>query len=232
MKDEVPGPSNLDKAVLNSQNILLVDAHKAASNHQPNRMLEALVMSGFLDGLIRQLDKRWDRLDRMEIEDCVARAVDEAYEAITQNRKISNLGAWLWKAANNKLNDIWRKDYSHRVTNLEDIEDLASTNERPLTEEEQEHRDELLQFQRDEAIRLARRLLPKIGKGQVVSVMEVVIDAVEHGVPDMSAAEIGDTLGITADAARSLLARGWKRLYRAAREAGVTLPTDVKDAEQ
>ena len=232
MKDEFTTSSVSDTALLESQNVLLEEAHEAARLHQPVRMLEALATSGFLDGLIRLLDSRWDRLDRMEIEDCVAKAVDEAYDAIAENRKISNLGAWLWKAANNKLNDIWQREYSRRVTNTEDIEGIAGTCAQSLSEEEQERRDEQLQHRRDEAIRLARSLLPQIGSGQVVAVMEVLIDAVQQGVPDLSAADIGDTLGITPDAARSLISRGCQRLNRAAREKGITLPPDVVDAER
>ena len=232
MKHDDPDPSLPQKTEPDSKEMLMEEAHRAAENHQPDRMLEALAISGFLDGLVRQLDKRWDRMDRMDIEDCVARAVDEAYDAITKKRKISNLRAWLWKATYNKLNDLWRKQYSLRVTNDHTgIEGLASNCESSETEEERQRRDEIAQNRRAEAIRLARSLLPKIGKGQVVSVMELMIDAVEHDVPDMSPADIGDTLGITADAARTLIGRGFKRLHRAARDAGITLPEDVTDAD-
>ena len=208
------------------------EALQAAKDHRPDRMLEALAMSGFLDGLTRLLDGQWGQMHRMDIEDCIAKAVDEAYNAISQGRKIRNLGGWLWKAANNKTHDLWKKDFEFRDSNFRDFERIASTSESSLTDEEREKRDKLAEFHREEAIRLARRLLPKIGKGQVVSVMELVIDAVEQGVPDLSASDIGDTLGITADAARTLLGRGFTRLYRVAREEGITLPEDIVEADQ
>ena len=232
MKHETTDLPDPEKIVLIPQDVLMQEALQAAKDHRPDRMLEALAMSGFLDGLTRRLDAKWGQIHRMDIEDCVAKAVDEAYDAISKGRQIRSLGGWLWKAANNKLHDLWKKDFEFRDSNFQDFEGIASTGESSLTDEECEKRDKLAQFRREEAIRLARRLLPRIGKGQVVSVMELVIDAVEQGVPDLTTTDIGDTLGISVDAARTLLRRGLERLNRAAREEGITLPEDIVEADE
>ena len=232
MKHDTMDSPDTENTVLSPLDVLMQDALQAAKEHRPDRMLEALAMSGFLDGLTRRLDAKWEQMHRMDVEDCVAKAVDEAYNAISQGRKIRNLGGWLWKAANNKSHDLWKKDFEYRESNFRDLDGIAGANEPTLTDEERENRDNVDQFRREEAIRLARRLLPKIGKGQVVSVMELVIEAVEQGVPDLSTTDIGDTLGISTDAARTLLGRGFNRLYRVAREEGITLPEDLENVNQ
>ena len=219
--DDEPKPTSHDD--------LFTVARKAAEDRQPDRMIEALAASGFLDGLVRRLDAKWGQLPRMDIEDAVAQAVDGAYDAITQGRAIRSLGAWLWKAANNQADNRWRDDHSLRAAGDGDIGGIPS--ETPLTDAERLHWEELAEHRRAEAIRFARRLLPKIGQGQVVSVMELVIDAVEHGVPDLSPADIGDALGISSDAARTLLGRGFSRLRREARRDGIAFPDDLPGAE-
>lgn len=218
-----------DQPALANPDDLLAVARHAAESHQPDRMIEALVASGFLDGLVRRLEAKWGQLPRMDIEDAVAKAVDGAYEAITQGRAIRSLGAWLWKAADNQANDRWRDDHSLRAAGDGDIDGIPG--DPPQTDTERLHQEELADHRRSEAIRLARRLLPRIGQGQVVSVMELVIDAVEQGVPDLSPADIGDALGISSDAARTLLGRGFSRLRREAIREGIAFPDDLPGAE-
>jgi hypothetical protein len=73
--------------------------------------------------------------------------------------------------------------------------------------------------------------LPRIGEGQVVDVMELVIDAAAHGLPDLPAAEIADALGIGEGAARKLVSRGLQRLRREAERAGVEMPEDLPETQ-
>src|SRR5688572_17625317 len=81
---------------------LLLIAQAEAQAGRPVGMLEALGRSGFLDGLVRRLERQWaGRLPRPEIEECVGAAVDSAYHAVSNGRHVANLGAWLWKAAAN-----------------------------------------------------------------------------------------------------------------------------------
>ena len=216
-----PGPAASDD--------LLQVARKAAEDRQPDRMIEALAASGFLDGLTRRLEAKWSQVPRTDIEECVSGAVDGAYDAITRNRPIRNLGAWLWKAADNQANDCWRDDYSLRASKEGDLENIEGNVE--LSDEERVHQEDLADYRRGEAIRLARSLLPRIGQGQIVSVMELVIDAVEQGIPDLAPADIGEALGISPDAARTLLGRGFSRLRREAQREGITFPEDLPGSE-
>ena len=62
--------------------------------------------------------------------------------------------------------------------------------------------------------------------------MELMIEAVEQGIPDLSTTEIGDALGISTDSARTLLGRGFKRLNRVAREEGITLPEYLENVDR
>ena len=78
---------------------------------------------------------------------------------------------------------------------------------------------------------MARELIPRIGDGQIVDVMELVIDAAAQRLPDLPAASIGESLGISEGAARKLVSRGLKRLRREAERAGVTMPTDIPETQ-
>jgi DNA-directed RNA polymerase specialized sigma24 family protein len=208
---------------------LLEVAQAAAGQANPERMLEALAGSGFLDGLVRRLEHKWGaKLPRIEIDDCVANAVDSAYAAVRSGRSVQNLGAWLWKAANNMADDRWRSDYRLRHGSTEAVPDLADD---AIPDVERRTRDDLAEHRRAEAIRWARQLLPRIGQGQIVAVMELVVDAVERGLPDMPAAAIAEAIGISADAARTLLSRGLERLKREAQRAGIEFPEDLGQIE-
>ena len=92
-------------------------------------------------------------------------------------------------------------------------------------------RRDLAEAQRKEAIRIARGLLPRIGQGQVVAVMEVLIDAAENGLPDLPASSIAEQVGISKSAARTLVSRGLKRLRRLAEQEGVGMPMDLPDTD-
>ena len=86
-------------------------------------------------------------------------------------------------------------------------------------------------LRRHEALRLAREMLPRIGTGQIVDVMELLIDAAEHGVPDLPAVSIAETLAISEAAARTLMSRGLARLRREAEKAGVQFPEEISGPE-
>ena len=206
---------------------LLEAAHSAAARREPGQMIEALAASGFLDGLVRRIAKKWEHLPRSEVEECVARAVDSAYDAIAQGRQVRNLGSWLWKAADNTASDCWYEEYALRSTD-DAMQTVASIP--PISPPERRRSDIVADKKRGEAIRLARGLLPRIGQGQVVNVMGLIIDAVEREIQDLSPAEIGDALGITGDAARTLVRRGFERLEREARRDGIELPKDLFDS--
>ena len=197
-------------------------AEYAAVNNQPNVMIKALFVSKFVDGLIRRLISRWDALPSFEIEDCVAEVLQSAFVKVSCNGRISNLGGYLWKSAFASVDTCWRKHYKGRVTKGIDVENYQDDDSVSVTENE--YPDELREEIRREAVRLARSLISRIGGGQIADVMEIVIDAIDKGIYDLSPQDIGDALGISPDAVRKLQSRGFERLGREAKKEGIELP--------
>ena len=137
-------------------------------------MLEALTESRYLDGLTRRLKHKWaGSLPSSEVDDCVAQAVDAACDTAFKRQKIHNLGAWLWKTATNIAEHMWHEEYAPR----QDFSDDMLVGEVKETISDRLRRDELEEACRKKAIRVARELLPRVGEGQILDVMELVIDA-------------------------------------------------------
>ena len=211
-------PTTADQAAA-----LLQKAQAALNRGDVVDMLTALAASRFLDGLTRRLQADWSgSLPPADIDECIAQAVDAAWGAARKGQKVANIGAWLWKVARNLANDKWRDDFVLRG----DLDDAALAVDPDLGEPESDVRGQIKDAQRREAIRIARELLPRVGEGLVVDVMEVVIDAIEAELPDLPAASIGEALGISAHTARTLVSRGFTRLRRLAEQEGYEMPTD------
>ena len=208
---------------------LLQTAQEAVNRGDVVKMLEALTASRYLDGLIRRLQHDWDSLPWSEVDDCIAHAVDAACAAASRGRRIGNLGAWLFKAASNTASNRWRKDYSRR----QDVDPDALPGSMDARETSPDVADppELREEHRKDAIRIARTLLPRIGEGQVVDVMELLIDAAENRLPDLPSSSIAEQLGISQSAARALLSRGQQRLRRLAAQEGFRIPTDLPETD-
>ncbi|MEP9358756.1 sigma factor-like helix-turn-helix DNA-binding protein [Sphingomonas sp. KR3-1] len=205
---------------------LVAAAQVAATAKDALAMVEALHVSGYLAGLKVRVHKKWPKLPAAEIDDCVAEAVESSFAAVSGGRKVGNLGAWLWKAVDNIATDRWNTNYKS-VREL--TEDLALPGPAELHPQEREEIDTLAEHRRAQAIVTARRLLASVGHGQVRDVVELIIDAVEAGEPDLSSEVVADTLGISRSAARSLMSRGLDRLRTAARAEGIeieALPTN------
>lgn len=210
--------------------VLLAKAAEAASSRDLQGMLEALFASGFLDGLTRRLQKQWDgRLHQPDVDESIAEAVDAAYEAAANGKGPRDLGPWLWKAAQNKAADRWKNETRNRDTSFDGYEALEA--DPPQEDDERRAADELAEFRRREAFRIAREILPRIGTGQVVEVTALVIEAAEQGVPDLPASAIADAIGISEAAARTLVSRGLARLRREAEKIGIEFPDSVPVAE-
>ena len=209
---------------------LLERAQEAINRRDLVKMLEALAASHYLDGLTRRLQKQWgNSLPAEEVDECVAQALDAACATVFRGRHIRTLGAWLWKAATNIADDKWRSDYSRR----QDVDTAALPGkiEPGETFREAAERRELREMQRKEAIRIARGLLPRIGQGQVVAVMEILVDAAEDGLPDLPASSIAEQVGISVSAARTLVSRGLRRLERLAEQECIEVPTDLPETD-
>ncbi len=72
---------------------LLGTAQAAAAAKDAIGMVEALHASGYLAGLKRMLQNKWSGLPRADVDDTVAEAVEEAYVAVSNRRRVGNLGA-------------------------------------------------------------------------------------------------------------------------------------------
>ncbi|MDE0626333.1 MAG: hypothetical protein OXH99_08045 [Bryobacterales bacterium] len=206
--------------------LLLQRAQEAVNAGEPLKMLEALTASGYLGGLRRRLQQEWDSLPSSEVDECVAQAVDAALAAASRGRRIGNLGGWLWKAARNVADDKWRSDYSRRGSFEAALQMVPSETFEGVAE-----REALREARRKEGIRVARELLPRLGQGQVVAVMAILIDAVENELPDLPPSSIAEQVGISEDAARTLVSRGLRRLGRLAGQEGVEVPMNLPDTD-
>lgn len=226
------GKGGMDKqeTEIDTSTNLLEIAQQAVNQGDVVEMLRALTESRYLDGLARRLQKEWGgSLPATEVDDCIAQAVDAATAAVFEGRTIRSLGAWLWKSARNIAVDKWRSDYAERV----DFNDntVPGTPVSLETHRERERHRELEDTRRIEAIRIARELLPRVGEGQVLDVMKLVIDAAEDRLPDLPASSIADALGISKNAARTLVSRGMKRLRRLAEQEGVEALADLPEMD-
>lgn len=203
---------------------LLAQAQAAARRGDAPGMIAALMASGFLDGLVRKIEYAYSGLDRSDVEDAVAAAAGDAFDAVRSGRAVTQLGGFISRAATNRAIDKWERDYVPRCSadNLPE-----GSTEDGLDDEERARADALADHRRDEAIRLARHLLPKVGQGQVLDVMTMVIDAVAKRDTDFSPEVVADVLGITQDSARKLMSRGLDRLRRAAIAEGIELPDEI-----
>lgn len=199
----------------------IVDARDAAKRGDPRAMLTALYQAKALDGLHRAFEQRWEgQLPPSEISDAIAKAVDGAYTKLLGGGPINNLPAWLWKATENALTDCWREDHKNRQESvLEEIRDPRGSEEMDEAALADQRRDAL----RDEALRRARGLLPKLGQSNVTRVMEYILAAVEIGAVDIPASEIGAALELNTDTIYVLRQRGFQRLARLAHAEGLHL---------
>ena len=208
----------------------LLEAQQAVNRGDVIGMLKALTESRYLDGLTRRLKHKWaDSLPSSIVDDCVAQAVDAACDTAFKGQKIRNLGSWLWKTATNIAEHIWHEEYASR----QDFNDTLLVGEvkETISDSDRLRRDELEETRRKKAIRVARELLPRVGEGQILDVMELVIDAAANEIPDLPASSIAESLGITESAARSLVSRGLRRLRRRAEQEGVEMPTDLPETD-
>src|SRR5258708_30131085 len=60
-----------------------------------------LFESGFVDGLVRRLQRGWSLLDHSAIEDVVADAVLALYDALAAGRRVGNAEGYVFKVAGN-----------------------------------------------------------------------------------------------------------------------------------
>lgn len=192
-------------------------AQECARQGDARGMIEYLHASGYLTGMKRRLGRNWQRLPPADLDDCIAEVVAETYERVAAGKRVSQLGGYLATAAHHRAQERWGRVKDHDSELDAVAQPQSEDGDRRQIREQRE--DDL----RREAIRLARELLPVIGTGQLRDVMDLLIDAVEAGEPELPADSVGEILGITAAAARALMSRGLSRLRDAAAKRGITM---------
>jgi DNA-directed RNA polymerase specialized sigma24 family protein len=192
----------------------LLRARQAAQDRDAARALELLAESGFLDGLVRRVQGAYPDFEGEEI---VATGVGRLYVRIadTGKRPLQTADAYLLKAVFGLAKDEADRRRDEREAALEH-DQLAHRHEGDAPSRE---------VLRNEAVRVARPLLPRLGQENVQAVMAVVLDAVEEG-EFVSPSEIGELLDLAPNTVSKTIERGIRRLGRVAQEAGVEMTLD------
>lgn len=134
---------------ISERQALLAQASEAASRRDLTGMLEALFASGFIDGLTRRLQRQWDgRLGQVDVDQCIAQAVDAAYDAVAQGKSPRDLGPWLWKAAQNTASDRWKSEARHCDSGFDEFDTIEAV--RAKADTERHAADELVEHRRRE----------------------------------------------------------------------------------
>jgi DNA-directed RNA polymerase specialized sigma24 family protein len=191
-------------------------AKEAATKKDVRTFLQGINDSRLLDGAKRTLEAKYEgALDHERIHEIISLATDKFYEAASGGRKIIFPAAYLWKTIRTTAYDIHKRaskniplEFIHKGDII--IEPLSGQDD--VSEESRKRRQN--------GLRIARELLPKIGSDNVQNVMRYIIDAVEAGVEDISSKEIAEALGQSESSVRKWKQRGFERLERAAIEAG------------
>lgn len=205
-------------------------AKYAASSGDPEGAVAALHGSSYLKGLTINIKNKWSSLPGADIEDAVAEAIQTFYFSVKDGKKITNIGAYLWKAVDNGANKV-HKGRDREKTKDEKLEYLhegfspSVHRESAFWEAEQDDESEELDQERTltEAIATARRLLPRLGQVNVQRVMAYIIEVVEEDpyLIDIPNSDIAEALGMSVDAAKQSKSRGFRRLTSIAKEEGL-----------
>lgn len=225
-------------------------AKDAAASGNPEGAIAALHGGSYLKGLTIDIKNKWSSLPGEDVEDAVAEAVQTFFFSVKDGKVVSNVGAYLWKAADNGANKVHEKR-DREKTRGEKLEVLhegyspsvhrESAFWRAEAEnEESEERDQERSLA--DAVAVTRRLLPRLGQVNMQRVMAYVIEAIEEDpyLIDLPNSEIAEALGMSVDAAKQSKSRGFRQLTRIAKEEGLVaedfdlsdlVPDSVEDEE-
>lgn len=178
-------------------------------------------VDGVLWKLKAALRSKWSRLPTDLADECVSKALVDAAEALLKGHEIRNLPGWILKIAEKKAY-AWYQDQKSLREHQDNVSISLHTERRCTGEIEtyERRRKEAVTY----ALELAYELLPGVGRGKVLDVLEIFLEAVRDGIPDLPAQTVADTLNISPGAVRTLLSRGLARLRRAADRRGIRLP--------
>ncbi len=188
-----------------------VAVQNAASRGDPVSLLETLSQEKAISGLVSRLRARWRVIDDEDLSDIICFSIDELFYHIRKGKSSSNPMGYLWKTADFKAHDFYRK--AKKRVNLDDFENTLQdkSSGRDFDKENSEDLDER-EIKRIEAIKIAKGLLPKIKSQSVRDILSYVISAAEKGIDNLENQEIADTFGISTRTVRDRLYRGFSRL--------------------
>ena len=188
-----------------------------ASAGKPIEMLEALYASRFLDGLTRRMRSKWKGLIADDVDDAVAMAVGVLYRDVKEGKVVSDPFGYLWRVTDRKAFSIRQQRTDERATDPVNLDRIESE---PDLSDDDEARGEDGTILRKKTVEIARSLLPQIGQANVVKVMEFILEAIEQGAEEITTGQIVEATGLSSENARQCKSRGFRRLERAAKEAG------------
>jgi len=193
---------------LAEQRALLQQAKEAAAEGDLEVMLACLHSSAVLDGLYRYHARIHRRAPPSVIEKAIAAAVQALEARAYSGQRIDDPGAFLWKVCERRMKDAMRANPP--PVDPWDDEDDVPTEPRAVSENRLE-----------EAVKVARSLLPLIRSERQRQFIEVHLDAIQEGIYFTSDEELGDLLGITPQYVQVLRHRAFSRWRRLAQENGL-----------
>lgn len=202
------GTENAEPSAQQGRREALEAAKAAAAEGDPAAMLSALYESSILDGLVRHLE---DSSPELDAHDLVSQAVDVLYEKVSGGERVLNVAAFLVKVVRDRRADVLRSVRRHEdaVAALgHDAEVDANAGE-----SDGDERREM----RKEAVAIARQVVNKLGRGNIVPVMSYLIEAVAQERPDVSVEDLAEEFDLRQETVRVLLHRGFQRLEKEAR---------------
>lgn len=183
---EPDSDEQLENITKEQQQDLLARAKEAAASGDPRKMLEYLYCSGILDGLTRQITRKWRSLSREEVRDILAEAVDILYGAIRDGKKVLNLVAYLWKTSDHKACDYYRARQNEKYLTPDKLEHIADPSSELEDDFDRSTKELDWEEKRSQAIAIARSLIPRLGQHNVQKVMAYILDALETDCVDIS----------------------------------------------
>jgi RNA polymerase sigma factor (sigma-70 family) len=198
---------------------LLREAEDAGRKGDAAGMVRALFASNIMDWAVWKVAHDFHgKLGADDARDCVAEAVASCYSALVGGKQITTVVGYILKAARHLAVDLAATTDEHVYTDPDSVADMNDP-------EQDAAREEVRSALRKEALQRARALLPQLGQDNIQMVMEVIFDAIENDIVDLTDEAISAITGLVPDTVRRLKNRGFERLRRLAAERGYNIAT-------
>lgn len=194
---------------------MMEEAAAAARRGDAAGMVRCLFTGRAVDGLVWKLSQQFHgSLAPEEVRDCVAEAIAECYAKLSSGQNVSNLVGYLLRTARNMAIDLAVLSKRHAPDEVDQLLDSSAP------EEEAARESVRIALQR-EALERARALLPQLGQENIRRVMEIILDAIENEVTDLTDETIAEITDLKPETVRRLRNRGFERLTRLAQQQGL-----------